>query len=86
MDRPEVNDTLGWVYYKKGLASLAIAPFQQSLGKDPDNPVYNYHLGLAYNETGETVKAREALERALKAKAPFAGADEARRVLASLQD
>ena len=43
----EVDDTLGWVYYKKGLSALAITSLQQSVTKKPDDPIYSYHLGLA---------------------------------------
>ena len=35
-DSPEVNDTLGWIYYKKDLAGLAIAPLQQAVGQGPE--------------------------------------------------
>ena len=83
-DSPEVDDTLGWVYYKKGLATLAIASFQQSVVKDPANASYLYHLGLAHLMNGDKVKARESLEKALKTKGDFKEAAEARRVLAGL--
>jgi Flp pilus assembly protein TadD len=43
-----IQDTLGWIYYKKGLAALAIQPFQKSVELDPNNPVYSFHLGLAH--------------------------------------
>ena len=48
-ESPEVDDTLGWIYYKKGLAALAVASFQQSTAKAPNNPGYLYRLGLAHN-------------------------------------
>jgi Flp pilus assembly protein TadD len=64
-DLPEVNDTLGWVYQKKGMASLAIPPLQQSIAKAPNNPTYHYHLGVAYASTGDKARARQSLERAL---------------------
>ena len=84
-DQPEFNDTLGWIYYKKDLATLAIPPLQQSVEKDPKNPVYHYHLGLAYAKSGDKGKAKSSLEQALKLKPDFEGAAEARKVLASLQ-
>ena len=46
-DSAAVQDTLGWVYYQKQLPDLAIRAFEQSVAKDPDNPIYHYHLGLA---------------------------------------
>ncbi len=83
-NRPEVSDTLGWVYYKKDLATLAVSPLREAVEKDPTNPMYQYHLGLAYAKTGDKRKAREALERALAIKADFAGADDARKLLQTL--
>jgi putative PEP-CTERM system TPR-repeat lipoprotein len=79
-----VNDTLGFVYLKKDLASLAIPPLEASVKKDPQNWIYQYHLGLAYSKAGEKVKARQALERALALNASFPGAEEARKALAGL--
>jgi putative PEP-CTERM system TPR-repeat lipoprotein len=81
---PEVDDTLGWIYYKKGLAGLAIMRFESALSKDPENPSYLYRLGLAQLKNGDKVKARDALQKALKAKGNFPEANEARRVLATL--
>ena len=78
---PSVDDTLGWVYYKKDLPSLAVRPLEDSLKKLPDNAEVLYHLGLTYAKLGEKAKARGALERALKLN-PKVGGDEARRVLA----
>ena len=83
-NRPEVNVTLGWVYYKKGLASLALPALREAVDKDPSNPTYQYHLGLAYAKTGARQKAKEALQRALAIKADFSGAEEAKKVLKTL--
>ena len=82
---PAIQDTLGWVYYKKGLATLAIAPFQRSIELDPKNPVFHFHLGLAHLKNGEAPKARIALNRALALAPDFAGAAEAKQALASLK-
>jgi Flp pilus assembly protein TadD len=46
--------------------------------------VVHYHLGLAYAKAGEKVRARGALEQALKLKKDFDGAADARKVLATL--
>ncbi len=83
-DQPEVNDTLGWIYYRKGLFRLALDAFEQSVQKDPDNALYLYHLGLTYAGQGENAKARRNLERALALDPRFDGADNARRVSAEL--
>ena len=36
-DDPSVMDTLGWVYYRKGIYDSAIGEFKGSLAKAPDN-------------------------------------------------
>ena len=84
-DHPAVSDTVGWVYYKKGQPELAIPQFQASVDKEPTNAVFQYHLGLAYVKVGDPVKARRALEEALRLSPSFNGADEARRMLVSLK-
>jgi tetratricopeptide (TPR) repeat protein len=80
--RPEAEDTLGWVYYRKGLAAHAVAAFDRAVAKAPDNPVYHYHLGLAQLKAGNARQGRAALTRALALKSDFNGADDARRALA----
>ncbi len=84
-NNPAIQDTLGWIYYKKGLATLAIAPFQKSIELDPKNPIFHFHLGLAYLKNGDSPKARIALRDALALAPNFAGAAEAKQVLASLK-
>lgn len=81
----EVDDTLGYIYYKKKLSSVAIASLRMSVAAQPNNPIYLYHLGLAYAQNGDTSLARESLEKALKSQANFEGAEDARRLLTSLK-
>ena len=83
-DEPDVNDTLGWVLYKKDLASRAVSPLLVSVKGAPRNPTYRYHLGLAYAKAGDTAQARKALGEALTLNPNFADAAEARRVLGSI--
>jgi tetratricopeptide (TPR) repeat protein len=84
-DRPEVNDTLGWIYHKKGLSAMAVSPLLQSVQKDPKNATYHYHLGMAYAGTGDKDKARASLQRALALDANFTGSVEARQTLSGLK-
>jgi Tfp pilus assembly protein PilF len=83
--RAEVNDTLGWIYLKKGLVDLALAPLERSVEEQPSNAVYRYHLAVAYLDTGQRAKARQTFEEALRLQADFAGADQARKLLASVK-
>jgi Flp pilus assembly protein TadD len=83
-DQPVVNDTLGWVYYKKNLFSLAVVPLELSVANAPKNPVFRYHLGLVYAKLGYSDRARKALTEAIKLSPQFEGVGDARTVLASL--
>lgn len=84
-DRPEVNDTLGWIYVKKGLPQLAIQPLQDAVGKDPKTATYHFHLGMAYLAAVDSNRAKASLERALALDASFAEAAEAREALSRLK-
>ncbi len=79
-----VMDTLGWVYFKKGLYPSAIREFTDSVSKNPDNPTIRYHLGLAYYQNDEKEVAKEHLEAALRLNETFDGADRARQLLAEM--
>src|SRR5688572_18546872 len=83
-DTPQLLDTLGWAYYQKNLPTSAVPPLLRSTEADPSNPVTQYHLGLAYVKAGQIELGRRSLERALMLKPDFAGAQDAREVLASL--
>ena len=80
----EINDTLGWVYYKKGLYTQAIFYIQQAAEVSPNNAIYQFHLGMSYAQKGEDAKARPCLQRALSLKPDFDGALTARKTLSTL--
>jgi tetratricopeptide (TPR) repeat protein len=84
-DRPEVSDTLGLAYYKRGLATQAVSPFSEAVQLAPKNPEYQYHLGMAQFAAGDRVKARATLTQALALAQTFDGADDARKMLSQLQ-
>jgi Flp pilus assembly protein TadD len=85
-DAPEVLDTLGWVYYKNNQPALAVPPLVRAVQKAPDNPLYRYHLGLAYEKAGDMIQSRQSLTKALDLRSDFAGADEARRALTRVSE
>ncbi len=80
----EVSDTLGYVYYKKDLTSLAISTLEANVQKNPDNAVFHYHLGLAYSKAEDSQRARDHLTKALSLKPDFDGAADARTLLETL--
>jgi tetratricopeptide (TPR) repeat protein len=83
-DEPNVNDTLGWIYYKQGQFSLAVQHLEAAAAKAPDAAQTHYHLGMAYLGYGERDRARDSLARALSFKTEFDGIAEARQKLAEL--
>jgi tetratricopeptide (TPR) repeat protein len=82
-DSPQVNDTLGWIYYKKGLFSQSVRHLELSVQKNPSAGAH-YHLGMAYSQVGDIDKARRSLEKALALSQTFDGAEEAKKTLAGL--
>jgi tetratricopeptide (TPR) repeat protein len=69
-DNPNAADTLGWVLYKKGLASAAIGYLREAANgftsQDSQLALIRHHLALAYEANGEPDKARETLEKAIR--------------------
>jgi len=80
-----VADTLGWAYVKRGFASLGLPHLQLEVKRSPQEAMYHYHLGAAYIETKEPLRAKAELEQALKLSNEFEGAADARRLLAGLK-
>jgi Flp pilus assembly protein TadD len=94
-DTPGFADTLGWVYYQKGLYAAAVEQFQKAVAKDESiarqsnaepSPGYHYRLGLALSKQGDRAGARRELEQSLRLGEGknFAEADDARKALATL--
>ena len=83
-DQPNVRDTIGWVYYRKGLIPQAIQHLEASVEKNAGDSATHYHLGMAYLGAGNLDKARRSLQKALSLRPDFEGADEARKALERL--
>jgi tetratricopeptide (TPR) repeat protein len=65
-DDAGVNDTLGWIYYKKGLYYLAMPPLQAAVATNPQVAKFQFHLGMAYLATGQLAQAHTSLQAALQ--------------------
>ncbi|WP_300465096.1 tetratricopeptide repeat protein [Desulfobacula sp.] len=78
---PNIMDTLGWVYYKKGRYANAIEEFQESLKLKPDNPLACYHMGMALYGSKDIMTAKYYLKKALDLDPDFNGAEDARNLL-----
>ena len=94
-DIPGFTDTLGWIYYKKGLYSAAAEQLEKAVSMDEaaarnrqvaPSATYHYHLGMALKGIGDKAGSRRELETSLRLadKSPFADIDEARKALADL--
>ena len=92
---PSFVDTLGWVYYKKGLYAAAAEQLKKAVSVDEafarrnngsPTPAYHFHLGMALAAKGDKAGGRREIESALRLseKTSFPEADEARKKLASL--
>ena len=82
---PLFLDTLGWVRFKMGQQEDAIRLLKDAASKAPEIPVLNYHLGIAFFQSGKRAEARIYLSKALKSADSFDGRQEAEQVLAQLR-
>ena len=83
-NQAEFHDTLGWIYYKKGLTAQALETLQRAVQLDPKNASAQYHLGMAYVQDGTDPKARVALQEALNLNSKFPDAEAAKLALKKL--
>jgi tetratricopeptide (TPR) repeat protein len=97
-NEPGFADTLGWVYYRKGLYRDAVEQLQRAVAgaskRGGDNSLYRWHLGAALAKNGDKAAARRELQKSMElaaqeqqrpVKPPTATpVDEVRRTLESL--
>ena len=83
VQRPAIQDTVGWVYYRAGDYAKAVEVLEGVVNAAPKVGIFQYHLGMAYAKAGDKAKARNALSAALEL-GDFPDADEARRTLEGL--
>lgn len=69
-NEPGFADTLGWVYYRKGLYRDAVEQLQRAVAgaarRGGDNSLYRWHLGSALAKNGDKAAARRELQKALE--------------------
>ena len=82
---PLFLDTLGWVRFKMGQQEDALRLMKHAVAKSPEVPTLNYHLGMAYFQTGKTSEARTHLAKALKSTESFQGRQEAEQILSQMK-
>jgi tetratricopeptide (TPR) repeat protein len=83
-DNPQVMDTIGWVYYKKGIYKTAERYLKECAERDRGNAVFQYQLGMIEWKLGNRDGARTSLRNALSLDPNLADAASARAALAQL--
>jgi tetratricopeptide (TPR) repeat protein len=83
-DNPDITDTVGFVYLKKGLATSALEVFQNNVRKFPKSSSFHYHLGAALLASGDKAKAKEELRKALENNPSSAEEPNIRQLLAKI--
>jgi tetratricopeptide (TPR) repeat protein len=74
---PEINDTLGWIYYKMQVYQSAV-PYLETAVKLLPNAIHKTHLGLSYHELGRDHLAVKTIAEALALQPDLAEAQAAR--------
>ena len=64
-ENPATQDTIGWVYYRKGHYARALSYLKGAVATEP-TALRRCHLGLAYAKTGDVDQARSNLNAAVQ--------------------
>ena len=84
VEQPASLDTAGWVHLKAGNINQAIDLLERAVALAPEAAELHYHLGMAYAQSGDTVKAIEHLTQATESEQEYTGKDEAKAKLEEL--
>ncbi len=60
----EIQDTLGWIYYRKGLYDFAAREFEGAITKGA-GALARLHLGVTYNRLGNSIKGGRLVAAAI---------------------
>lgn len=81
-----IADTMGWVYYKKGIYPSAVQQLQDAVSQDrlahAPSPLHQYHLAMAYMKAGDSKRGSDELNAALKLNPNLPEAKQAMTLLA----
>ena len=65
-----IIDSLGWVYYQKGMYEKALSSLEKASSLTPTDPTIREHLGDVYFKQKEYKKSLEMYQKALTLKHP----------------
>ncbi|HSQ85163.1 MAG TPA: tetratricopeptide repeat protein, partial [Desulfobacterales bacterium] len=63
-----ITDSLGWVYFKKGLYEKAVEYLEKAVSLVPNDPIILEHMGDAYFKISQKEKALQFYKRSLSNK------------------
>ena len=63
---PNINDTLGWIYTRRKLNSMAIPLLMEAVKAEPGHAEYHYHLAVALMQSGKKSAARSEMNVAVR--------------------
>lgn len=82
-NNPAIMDTVAWLLIKEKRTGRAISLLEKAAERS-DAPEIRYHLAVALAQSGDKLRAKRELEKALSSKQPFAQVAEARILLRDL--
>ncbi len=83
-DKPEVLDTVGWIYLHNGRLEDGLRMLQEAAVKAPHIPAIRLHLAEALIKTGRKEEAKIELKRLIKEHPDFPERLRARKLLDSV--
>jgi tetratricopeptide (TPR) repeat protein len=79
-DAPSVENTLGWILYRKGLYSMALPHLERAATKEP-SALRVCHLAMVYLEMGDQEHGQQSLLAAMKLNPNLPELKDAQRLL-----
>ncbi len=78
---PAYLDSLGWAHYRLGAFAKAVEVLRRANAKAPDSLLLSFHLGMALHKKGDTVAAKQILQKVVESKVAVPGIEEAKKIL-----
>ncbi len=82
---PDVADTLGWIYLKRGSFLMAKKYFNEAIKGMPQQPLYHYHLGVVFYQENNFPEAIKKFEEAIKLGLGKKESEEAEKLLQEMK-
>jgi putative PEP-CTERM system TPR-repeat lipoprotein len=83
-DNPGILDTYGWILVQQGQVEKGQRMIKQALDMIPGNSDIRYHYAVALLKSGNDAEAKQVLQKLLGEDKPFAGREDAKRLLKTL--